>query len=72
MRKEITVGIRFVPGTGIQFFGADEVNALLSQNWRVSAVRRGDSIVTKTGESDGHVHMVHSEGTWEVIMEIGH
>ena len=38
MSKEVEVGIRIDPGTGISFVGIDEVNSLISRGAKVTSI----------------------------------
>jgi hypothetical protein len=50
--REIRVGMRVNMKTGAEFFGLDDVNALIDQGWGVLGVREGALITTRTGNDD--------------------
>jgi hypothetical protein len=69
--RELKVGIRIdLPpaGKGLRFFGHDEVNALIGEGWRVTAIQPGDAVLTKTGEGGGTVSMVLAGCDLKIIL----
>ena len=49
--KEITIGIRINDG-GLEFFGTDEVNALIQQGYRVSRIEPDQALLEQVESDD--------------------
>ena len=67
--QEIRVGIRIDMQAGISLFGANEVNALIAQGWRVTALQEGGAVLRKLGEEGGNVQMVMSGCDMKVLLD---
>ena len=50
--KEITIGIQ-ISGGGLEFFGTDEVNALIQQGYRVSRIEPDQALLEEVGPEGG-------------------
>jgi hypothetical protein len=60
MTKDIKIGIRISPRPRLEFFGLEELNALIAKGGNVASISQGDAILTKVGEGGGEVRMVLS------------
>jgi hypothetical protein len=69
MTKEVKIGIRINSKPGVEFFGVEDVNSLISQGGRVVSIQQGDAIFTKIGENGGTVRMVLGGCEVKVVME---
>lgn len=49
--KEITIGIRINEG-GLEFFGTEEVNALIQQGYRVSRIEPDQALLEEVESED--------------------
>jgi len=55
--KEIKVGIRIDPDSGISFSGLDEVNALIKDGAVVTSIQPGGAVMRKLGEDENDVRL---------------
>lgn len=69
--KEIGVGIRIDPQSGISFSGIDEVNELISRGAIVTSIEPGGAIMRKLGEEDedGDVRLTLSGCEMKVMLD---
>jgi hypothetical protein len=58
--REIEIGIRIDQHRGLHFFGAEELNELILQGARVTAIEPGGAIMQKLGEEEGSVRLTLS------------
>jgi hypothetical protein len=55
--KEVEVGLRTTPETGISFFGIDEVNQLLSNGAKVAQIEPVGAITRQQKDKDGNINI---------------
>lgn len=67
--KEIGVGIRIDPESGISSTGIDEVNELISRGAIVTSIEPGGAIVRKLGESDVGTRLTLSGCEIKVVLD---
>ncbi len=66
---ELSIGLRIVPQQGLVFFGLDEVNEKLDRGVRILAIKEGEAIMKKTGETDEAVRLSFSGFSLNVVFE---
>jgi hypothetical protein len=67
--REVEVGIRIDMHEGLAFFGTEEVNQLLQQGGRVTALEPGGAIMRKLGQEGGNVQLTLSGFSLKVKIE---
>ena len=67
VNKTVKVGIR-LDKISINLFGAEEVNSLISQGWRVVSLTPGAAIFTKMSDQKGSTSMVLSGCEMAVLL----
>ncbi len=65
--KEIEIGLRINPG--LEFFGIDEVNQLLSSGMKIRQVIPGGAITRKQKNEDGSVNIILTGFTVTLLLE---
>ena len=67
--KEIGVGIRIDPESGISFSGIDEVNQLIERGAIVTSIEPGGALMRKLGGDDEDVRLTLSGCEMKVILD---
>lgn len=67
--KEIGVGIRIDPESGISFSGIEEVNQLIERGAIVTSIEPGGAIMRKLGEDDENVSLTLSGCEVKVMLD---
>ena len=67
--KEIGVGIRIDPESGISSIGIEEVNDLIGRGAVVTSIEPGGAIMRKLGEDDEDVRLTLSGCEMKVILD---
>ena len=69
MNITLVVGVRVTQNVGVSFFGIDDVNAMLREGKKITAVEPGDALFQKIGEDQSNVRLTLSGFTIKVILE---
>ena len=67
--KEIEVGLRIDPATGLGFFGIDEVNQLLLNKAIVTEIEPVGALTRQQKDKDGNINIVLTGFSLKIKLE---